>query len=165
MRKPDLPALLAVADIVHPAYPEDPAVFAERLDLYPAGCLVLELGGKAIGYIVSHPWFYAEPPKLNSRLRVLPTDSTTYYIHDIALLPEARGTGAATAVIDRLVAHAGQRGLRNISLVAVNDSGQFWRRHGFDSVDDPKLAAKLRSYDGNARFMVREIFTPKTAAT
>jgi ribosomal protein S18 acetylase RimI-like enzyme len=153
----DLPAMLAIAEIVHPDYPEDPAIFAERLALYPAGCLVLEGAGKPIGYIVSHPWHYGEPPRLNSLLGALPNAPTTYYIHDIALLPQARGTGAAADVIDRLIANAFSAALPNLSLVAVNNSGAFWARHGFCVLAVPALERKLRSYDAAARYMVREI--------
>jgi len=152
----DLPAALAVADIVHPNYPEDPAVFAERLALYPSGCLVLIDGEDRIGYIVSHPWIYGEPPALNSLLGALPLPPTTYYIHDIALLPRARGTGAAGLVIAQLVDQAEALGLPNLSLIAVNDSVGFWRRHGFAVNSNPALDRKLRSYDESARFMVRQ---------
>jgi len=44
MTEADLPAALAIAEVVHPNYPEDPAVFTERLALYPRGCLVLVQG-------------------------------------------------------------------------------------------------------------------------
>jgi hypothetical protein len=104
MQKPDLPALLAVADIVHPAYPEDPAVFAERLNLYPEGCLVLEQGGKAMGYAVSHPGAYGAPPALNSLLGALPDKPTTYYFHGGGA---ARGTCRTTG-IPRNHANSGQ---------------------------------------------------------
>jgi ribosomal protein S18 acetylase RimI-like enzyme len=157
MNEADLAALMAVADIVHPNYPEDPAVFAERLHLYPAGCLVLERGGKPIGYILSHPWHFGQPPALNSLLSTLPEAAGTYYIHDIALLPEARGTGSVTPLIERLVATARAGGFPNISLVAVNGSASMWARYGFTSVVDPGLEAKLRSYDDDARFMVRRL--------
>lgn len=156
MTPADLPAMLAIADVVHPTYPEDPEVFAERLVLYPDGCLVLMREGKAVGYIVSHPWTYAQPPALNSLLGALPIPPTTYYIHDIALLPEARGTGGANAVVARLIAQAGALGVGTISLVAVNDSVAFWMRHGFRVVADAALDKKLRSYDADARFMVRQ---------
>jgi GNAT superfamily N-acetyltransferase len=155
MSPADLPAALAVADIVHPRYPEDPVIFAERLALYPAGCLVLMQDEDRIGYIVSHPWRYGEPPALNSRLGALPLPPTTYYIHDIALLPQARGTGAARVVIAQLVDRAGALGLPNLSLIAVNDSVAFWQRHGFAVTPDPALDGKLRSYDESARFMAR----------
>ncbi len=156
MTSADLPAMFAIADVVHPNYPEDPAVFAERLTLYPYGCLVLMQGDRPVGYIVSHPWTYAQPPALNSLLGALPVPPTTYYIHDIALLPEARGTGGANAIVTRLIAQAGALGVDNISLVAVNDSVAFWTRHGFRVVPDAALDKKLRSYDADARFMVRE---------
>jgi GNAT superfamily N-acetyltransferase len=152
----DLPAALAVADIVHPRYPEDAAIFAERLALYPPGCLVLMQGEEQIGYIVSHPWSYGAPPALNSLLRALPLPPTTYYIHDIALLPRARGTGAARLVIAQLVERAEALALPNLSLIAVNDSVAFWQRHGFGVTSDPALDRKLRSYDESAQFMVRQ---------
>ena len=157
MAAADLPVLLAVANEVHPRYPEDPAVFAERLALYPAGCLVLQSEEGPIGYIVSHPWLYGQPPKLNSLLCALPEHPTTFYIHDIALLPAARGTGAALHIVRRLTVHARSLSLSSISLIAVNASAGFWSRLGFHAVCDPALAVKLRSYDSDARFMVRKI--------
>jgi GNAT superfamily N-acetyltransferase len=149
--------LLAIADVVHPTYPEDAAVFEERLTLFPSGCWVLELGAQPIGYIVSHPWTYGAPPALNSLLGALPVPPSTYYIHDIALLPEARGTGAATAIVAQLIDLAKSLGLPNLSLVAVNNSVGFWQRHGFALTAIPMLDAKLRSYDDAARFMTRAI--------
>jgi N-acetylglutamate synthase-like GNAT family acetyltransferase len=93
---------------------------------------------------------------LNSLLGALPVSPTTYYIHDIALLPEARGTGAAKSVIAQLIVQARALGLPNLSLIAVNDSVAFWQRHGFVPTPDPALDKKLRSYDESARFMVRQ---------
>jgi N-acetylglutamate synthase-like GNAT family acetyltransferase len=113
--------------------------------------------GGLIGYILSHPWTYAAPPALNSLLGTIPTPSNTYYIHDIALLPEARGTGAANAIVAKLIVLAESLGLPNLSLVAVNNSVAFWQRHGFQLTPIPVLDARLRSYDEEARFMVRAI--------
>ena len=157
MAPADLPAMLAIADIVHPRYPEDPAVFAERLALYPAGCLVLMREATPVGYIVSHPWRYKQLPPLNSLLGALPANPTTYYIHDIALLPAARGTGGANAVVTHLVTHALSHGFPNISLTAVNDSVAFWRRQGFALAAGAALAETLRSYGADARFMMRRL--------
>jgi ribosomal protein S18 acetylase RimI-like enzyme len=153
MREHDLAQVVAVADLVHPDHPEDPEVFAERLTLHPQGCLVYEHGGDLTGYVVSHPWG-ALPPSLNARLGSLPPAPATYYIHDLALLPQARGFGAAGAVVRRLLAHAAALGLPNVSLVAVGGSAAFWSRCGFLEEGDPALDEKLRSY-GRARFMVR----------
>jgi len=153
----DDPAVIAIGNRVHLAYPEDPAVFMERHRLYPAGCAVFESDGEIQAYALTHPWIYAEPPALNAMLGALPVRPTTYYIHDIALLPETRGSGAGRAIVEAVLAHAGETGMTNVSLVAVNNSQAFWKRFGFEVVAEEKLAAKLKSYDDDARFMVRRL--------
>jgi len=157
MRDTDLPHVLAVADEVHPAFPEDAEVFAERMRLYPEGCLVFATDDGIATYVVSHPWQANDPPALNTRLGALPAQPGTYYIHDIALLPELRGTGAAALAVALLLARAAKQKLRTVSLVAVNDSAGFWARHGFRNVTDVALARKLRGYGTAAMFMVREL--------
>lgn len=149
--------MIGIAAKIHAAYPEDEAVFAERLRLYPAGCHVLAVEGWVVGYMLSHPWRLGEPPALNSLLGALPDNPDTYYLHDLALLPETRGTGAGSAIVAALAAQARAEGLATMSLVAVHDSVAFWQRHGFAVAEDPALTAKLRSYDQAARFMVRRL--------
>jgi GNAT superfamily N-acetyltransferase len=153
----EVPDVCAIAGRVHPAYPEEDAVFVERVRLYPAGCALLELYGAAAGYAVTHPWHYGQPPALNVMLGALPEAPSTYYIHDIAMLPETRGSGAGTAIAEAVIAHARETGAPNVSLVAVNASVPFWSRSGFEVVSDPALDAKLKSYDDAARFMVRRL--------
>jgi GNAT superfamily N-acetyltransferase len=157
MTPSDLPRVGAIAAAVHAAYPEDAAVFAERLRLYPAGCRVLEADGPVRGYVLSHPWRSGAPPALNSLLGALPKSPDTYYLHDLALLPEARGFGAGSAVVAALAEQARTKRLSTLSLVAVHGSAAFWRRHGFAAVEDAALAEKLRSYGADARFMVRRL--------
>lgn len=153
----DLPAVLAVAAVVHPGYPEDEAVFAERLRLFPDGCRVLAGNDGLRGYVVSHPWHRAAPPALNSLLGGLPAQAGSFYIHDLALLPAARGSGAGRAVTERLVQIAAKEGLPCLSLVAIDGSSGFWRHQGFRELHDPALAAKLASYDDAARYMERDL--------
>jgi len=153
----DLPAVMGIAGIVHPGYPEDEAVFAERLRLCPRGCLVAESGGALVAYAVSHPWHARRPPKLNSLLGALPPAPQTLYIHDIALLPSARGAGLGRAIVAQLADVARGDGLPSLSLVAVNGSAPFWRRQGFVIENAPALQESLRSYDGDAAFMVRRL--------
>ena len=187
--------LSAIAAAVHESYPEDEVVFAERLRLYPAGCVVLTRGagegaaqdGEIVGYGISHPWRFGEPPPLNSLLGALPDQPTTYYLHDVALLPEARGGGAGAAFVAHCVERAKAEGLRNLSLIAVHRSADYWRRHGFNVLaaadgaaadeeglsagaaapaaalavwppfERARLAAKLRSYSADAVFMARAL--------
>jgi ribosomal protein S18 acetylase RimI-like enzyme len=162
MSPADLPPVMAIAEKVHPAFPEDAGVFAERLRLYAAGCLVFRQGAAIGGYVISHPWRPMDPPALNSRLGALPRDPETYYVHDIALLPELRGAGAAALAVAQVLARAGREKLATVSLVAVNNSAAFWGRHGFrritfDEIRDAALARKLSGYSNAAAFMVRRL--------
>lgn len=158
MTAADLPMVEAIAAQVHPGYPEDAAIFAERLRLYPPGCRVFVPGGAAVqAYLISHPWHLLQPPPLDSLLGDLPASPTTFYIHDLALLPQTRGSGAARAVVQTLAEHALGSGMVNMSLVAVNASTGFWERNGFVVHQEPALTAKLRSYDAAARLMIRRL--------
>ncbi|CAM5770420.1 GNAT family N-acetyltransferase [Bosea minatitlanensis] len=158
MAPADLPAVMTIAARVHPDYPEDEAVFAERLRLAPAGCHVLDDGqGALLGYLVSHPWPAGAVPALNSLLGEIPPGAANWYIHDLALLPGGRGTGAAGRIVARITDEAARAGCSSLALVAVNDSTGFWRKHGFRAVHDPALDRKLASYDDAARYMRRDL--------
>ncbi|KAA5612594.1 GNAT family N-acetyltransferase [Rhodovastum atsumiense] len=155
MTAADLDEVERVGDRVHPDYPETAAVFGERLQRYPAGCLVFQGPGSILGYTISHPWRLGQPPKLNVVLGSLPERPDTFYIHDVALLPEARGSGAGGAAVALLTRQAVASGLGNMSLVAVSGASGFWRRHGFDVLETPEIRAKLAEYGESSRFMVR----------
>ncbi|MBN9435856.1 GNAT family N-acetyltransferase [Bosea sp. (in: a-proteobacteria)] len=158
MAPADLPGVMNVAAEVHPGFPEDEAVFAERLVLSPAGCLSLAgADGGLAGYVVSHPWPLLQAPALNSRLGAIPPDADAYYIHDLALLPRAQGSGAASRVVALLEEEARKAALRRMALIAVNRSAGFWQRHGFRLTHDASLDRKLASYDDDARYMTREL--------
>ncbi|WP_025871383.1 GNAT family N-acetyltransferase [Methylobacillus glycogenes] len=172
MQVADLPQVYSIAAQVHPAYPEQPQVFAERLRLYPKGCWVWQQAGQLVGYLISHPWHKMQPPALDSLLHALPRMATvtsikagtenasTYYLHDIALLPQARGQQATPRILPTLAQLAHAHGLDNISLVAVNQSLSFWQAQGFKPVPmcDPEntsqdLAAKLQSYGPETHYL------------
>lgn len=155
MRAADLAALSAAAAAIHPGYPESDAVFAERLTLAPEGCHVLDDGGALAGYALTHPWRYGEPPKLDTLLGAIPADADTWYLHDVALLPHARGRGASAAIVGIVAALAAERGLASLSLVAVNHSRPIWEARGFAVAAD--AAPDLSSYGGVAWFMARRI--------
>jgi ribosomal protein S18 acetylase RimI-like enzyme len=149
----DIAAAHALSEIVHPGYPEDRAVFAERLRLYPAGCYVLASDDALKGYALSHPYVTDSAPALNTLLGALPEHCDTYYIHDIAILPEARGGNAGKAIVAYLKTHARAAGFDTICLVAVNDSAPFWERHGFVANEVVGLQAKLESYGAGTAYM------------
>jgi hypothetical protein len=121
MRAADLDAVVAISDAVHGAFTEPRAVYAERLDLYPEGCRVFARGGAVAGFLVTHPWHRGAVPKIGALLGALPAPADIYYLHDIALLPAARGTGAgAAATASASVSPVGSRpSVSTVKLIAT----------------------------------------------
>jgi GNAT superfamily N-acetyltransferase len=152
MRPDDLDGVLAVADHVHPALPESRAVFAERIALFPRGCLVLDADGMVGGYAVSHPIRRFAPPALDALIGALPADADDYYIHDVAIRPEHRGSGAASSAVRLLLDNA--RDYETSSLVAVYGSMAFWSRFGFVPAG-ADMDEKLAPYGPGAIYMIR----------
>lgn len=155
MQEADLAEVYDISCVVHPDFPEDPAIFADRLSVFSAGALVLQGDQQLLGYSFSHPWVQFSAPALNSLLIALPEAADTYYLHDIALLGQARGSGAARQLVELLIETAQAHGFDSLSLVAVNGSQPYWERQGFVVQDVPDLREKLLSYSDDARFMVR----------
>lgn len=154
MAQPDLFSVERIGDLIHPDYPEDATIIAERLRLYPAGCLVLDGEQGIQGYTVAHPWLFGRPPPLNTQLERLPTRADTFYIHDLALMPEVRGGGFGAKAVDLLVQQAAIDAFRSMSLVAVGSSPRFWRRSGFQVIEQEATRTTLTTYEG-AIFMAR----------
>ena len=153
----DIPAVVVISDEVHGDLTESAEVFAERLALYPEGCFLFDLDGEAVGYLISHPWRRRSPVPLDVLVGAIPADADSYYLHDLALLPSARGSGAGGVVIGQALAHAARAGFREASLVAVHGADSFWARQGFRYVDDEALARKLQSYGEGTFFMERPL--------
>jgi hypothetical protein len=149
----DLAEIDRIAAVVHPDHPEDAAVFRERLQLYPAGCFVLDGASGVQGYILSHPWRLRRPPALNTLLGRLPATPDTLYLHDLAVLPTTRAGGRGTSAVDLIADQAQRERLSTLSLLAVGRSLGFWQRNGFRDVD---LGIDLSSY-GTATFMTRAV--------
>lgn len=155
MREEDIPAVVAISDVAHGRFTERPEVFAERRALYPAGCFMLDCDGAAGGYLISHPWHRRSPVPLDRTIGAIPGDAGSYYLHDLALLPDTRGFGAGRRGVELVLAHAGSAGFGEVSLVAVNGADTFWSAQGFSRIDDDTIARKLESYGEGTFFMER----------
>src|SRR3546814_2446540 len=101
-----------------------PAIFRERRALFPGGCFVLDGGAGIMGYVISHPAVFGQPPKLNRLLGAIPAQADCYYIHDLALAPAARGSGATRDIVARIGTVAARLGYARIGLVAVNERSE-----------------------------------------
>ncbi|RFB78421.1 GNAT family N-acetyltransferase [Methylovirgula sp. 4M-Z18] len=153
----DVPVVHELARIVHPSFPEDEAVFAERLVLFPQGCLVLPGADGLQGYMISHPYPARAVPKLNARLGAIPDGATVYYIHDLALSRATRGLRQGAAIAQYVKAIACGLGFADMALVAVNGSERFWHGQGFRAVEDAALAQALLGYGADAQYMFQRL--------
>lgn len=158
MTAADLPTVSAVAAVVHEDYPEDDAVFAERLALFPTGCRIAMRDGAPVGYALFHPGVVGRPPPLNRLLGQLPAAADCLYIHDVALLPASRGMGLGRGLTDLAAATAREMGLPLLALAATPLAADFWRALGFaEGAGSASAAAALAAYGGGMRYMVRAV--------
>jgi GNAT superfamily N-acetyltransferase len=153
----DIGGLVRVADEVHPELPESDAIFAERVRLFPEGCLALidDESGELCGYIISHPIYNRQPPRLNRLLGDIASGADQYYIHDIAILLEVRGHGYAREIIETILSVAGR--FPTTSLVSVHGTSSFRSRFGFKKLEkiDEALQTKSLDYGTSAVYLER----------
>ena len=153
----NIESLVRVADKIHPDLPERDEVFAERVKLFPRGCLGLVEGksNELCGYVISHPIRYLQPPALDSLLGEIASDADQYYIHDLAILPKLRGRDLARECINKLFATAKQ--YPTTCLISVYGTQHFWSRFGFVPVQlDGVLQKKLLDYGDDATYLERK---------
>jgi GNAT superfamily N-acetyltransferase len=153
----DLDGVLSVQAVVFPAFQEAKATFAERLRLYPAGFFVAKENADIKGYLVSYPAHRFQPPPLDTLIGDISPDCDAYYVHDLSLLPEMRGRGAAVAMVEAMTEVARNAGFTRMALIAVGGADIFWRRFGFVTVPVQALEARLLAYGADAVYMERPL--------
>jgi len=159
LREADLDAVAAIAALTFPQHPEDPACFVERLALSPAWCFGLEDEAFTLkGYLIAYPWPLGSIPPLNTLLGSLPEQGDALFLHDLAIHPDAAGSGQGAKVIDELAGKAVEARFTDIALIAVNQTTPFWQRQGFrEEAPSAGHSAKLASYGAGARYMRRHL--------
>ncbi len=153
----DLATIDLIGNGIHLSLPERPEVFAEKLKLFPAGCRVLIYAGEIVGYGMSHPWRLNSIPPLDSFLEALPSNPDCIFIHDVVVLPHARGHHAAEQFVEIVASVARERAIPALALVSVYNTHPLWIKCGFEIVEGPELSKKLESYGETARYMVRRL--------
>ena len=158
MTAADLDAVADIALVCFPDHFEGRDCFENRLALNPSGCFVLAGDdGPPQGYLVAYPWRADAAPALNVRIESIPDDASVMYLHDLSILPQARGGGWSRPIVRRLAEEARAAGWSALTLVAVNDATRFWEGHGFAVANPPGMAAKLAPYGADARYMIRSL--------
>ena len=107
-----------------------------------------------IGYLISLPWIFTAPPILNAPVCEMPVIPDCLYLHDLAIAPTARKTGAGQALVNTFFSRLQELNLDRAALVAVQASANYWRRRGFHSVKTTaSLRKKLSSYGEGVDYM------------
>lgn len=94
----------------------------------PGSCLI----AASLGYILSHPWIADDLPPTQAEIPGIPQNSTSLFIHDLAVSPKARGLGLAKTLVSAALGWARNQNLESASLIAVQNSQTFWQHMGFE---------------------------------
>ncbi len=86
----DAETISAIEHRVHTLAHERVEVFREKIALFGPGCRVLLMGGRVVGYGLAYPWRSDDVPPLDHLLSTIPPDADCLFLHDVAILPEAR---------------------------------------------------------------------------
>lgn len=158
MQADDLDQVMTLSEAAHPGLPEHRSTHAQRLHIYPRGCLVLSERGVIHGYAFAHPITHATPPALNKAPEHIAHAADELYLHDFVICSSMRGRGYAPQGIDRLL-RLGDA-FASMALISVYGTAGFWGKFGFIA-STAVPSEKLASYGPDAIYMVRS----KPAAT
>ncbi len=147
----------AIEHRVHTLAHERIEVFREKISLFGAGCRVLTKDGHIVGYGIAYPWRVDDVPPLDTLLGAIPPDAACLFLHDVAILPEARASGASGAFVDHAALVAARHGLSSLALVSVYGTADLWRRHGFVPSPSDVTSLQLGPFGSKAVYMVRRL--------
>lgn len=104
---------------------EDSKAFAAKLNASPHTCWLARQGQHSIGYLVSVPVRMDTLPTLNATSFEMASDANLLYLHDLAIHPNFRASGAGRQLIQQLKQQAAHLGFKKLLLIAVQDSATY----------------------------------------
>ncbi len=148
----EIPSVLEIQrDCYGGGYIEDSRTFTRMIAAYSQGCLGATVGGILAAYVFSHPYRENVVKPLDLAL-VLNGAEDCMYLHDIAVHHRHRGKGLTRMLMERVDHETRRGGFEVQCLVAVQNSQEFWRKHGF------KTVRMIESYgDSPAYYMKRNL--------
>ena len=156
MQPADVPAVMAVQAACYGEHLLEPAgVLHERLRAAADTCWVALREGRVCAYLAAYRSRLGAVTALNGPFHPARRPDTLY-LHDLAVHPEAHGSGVGGRLVDGLMALARDEGLRWSALVAVQGAMSFWRRLGYEP-QAPAQPERLAPYGGDAHYMVRPL--------
>lgn len=161
MAEADIAAVLEIQAVCYTEItPESDASLHAKLNASPSTCFVASIEGGVAGYLIALPWECSNPPALDAATCRLPPSPDCLYLHDLAVAPHARRSGAARALVEACLTRMRALSLGRASLVAVQNSMPYWERYGFQAVPpSAPLQAKLATYGTGVAYMVLTVQT------
>jgi predicted N-acetyltransferase YhbS len=159
MQAADLPAVLEIQAVCHTeAAHESRESLKAKFSASHTTCFIASFDRNTVGYLISLPWKFLCPPVWNAESCRLPSSPDCLYLHDLAVIPGARKSGAARVLVQAFFDRQRVLGLGRASLVAVQNYAPYWERFGFRTVPlSEPLKATLSSYGAEAEYMERAI--------
>ncbi|MDW0361475.1 GNAT family N-acetyltransferase [Halomonas venusta] len=138
------------AEVYHLVEPESPEVLQDKWLRSPNSCFIYRDNKQLVGYALAHSWNSKKPPKLFNKLPK-GTEGSILFLHDLAVSSNSFGKGIGSTMMAHLVNIAIVSGYREIRLVSVQNSMQFWQKQGFTPLEQEVC----KSYGDSAQLMKR----------
>jgi len=134
--------------------PEEINVLKSKWKVSPKTCFVFQtIDEEIVGYLLAHSWNSNVPPKL---FEELPNKTTgdILYLHDLAVINNARGMGVGKQLSNKLIETAKLQKFKRVLLVAVQESERYWFHLGFREIHNVPICV---SYGSDAKLMFLDL--------
>lgn len=157
----DLPCIARIQAACYKSeFLEHNIAFSSKLQQAAHTCWLACVDRQVVGYLISLPVTPATFPPLNATTFCLNPTATMLYLHDLAVHPDYRASGAGRQLIQHAKAQARQWGFKHLTLIAVQDSSSYWQKQGFELIDPVSLDLqhKVASF-GQDAFLMQQILS------
>lgn len=140
----DLPQVIAMDRAIFGVYgaQEEPAVICARLNVFPAGCLVIEekverdAETSILGYLTTEKWREVREPVLDEDPHTTHCpDGRILNVTTLAVGPAHQNRGLGKRLLDCAIAIGRREGCVEIILETAH-AERFYHRHGFEKVGE-----------------------------
>lgn len=151
----DLAEILALQKLCyHEIEPESAQSMLSKILISPQTCVTVRFYHQLQAYLLSLPAQLQHPPSLNEETTHLPTHANCLYLHDLAIHPQAQGTGLGQKLVRKFFQIAKEQKFKAACLIAIQNSVPFWQKQGFIiKIPSHALQEKLKTYGENATYM------------
>ena len=162
MQPTDIHNLLAIqAEAYGDYFLESEDILEARFIASPTTAWLAWCSNQPVGYLVGYFSQVGKITPLNHTF-MPSTNPDCLYLHDLALNKAAQGKGASRKLIQQAIGLAQSKNIKNLALISVQDSQDFWQHHGFNIcaqlADNEK--AHLETYSLSSQpaiYMIKQI--------